>query len=149
MRRHALITLLLGAITCSTTAEQNIHSEIEKINAKLQVINNLGIECETELQMHGIQGGDSNACKKYLTNTQGKFFASIDEHCKTLTTWYDNKRDFIRENPDYAETNITAAQTLIADMRAVLAACNSDTWQRNYPHLTRPLSTIEALSQLE
>src|SRR5687768_14580730 len=100
-------------LSSSVFAEEAILNRVASITSKLEVLNNLGRECEAHLQVEAMKGASSAECTKYLKNIQGEYFNSIGEECVSLSKWYESKRQFVIKNPSYAEQRPNEAAQLV------------------------------------
>jgi hypothetical protein len=143
-----LVLVVLAFMSVNVFAENSILDRAMKVQSKLEVLNNLGRDCEAHLQVDGMKGAQSEQCEKYLRNIQGEYFTSLGEECVSLSNWYEDKRKMIIANPDYPDKNPNDAARLVKEMKAVQKSCNPGN-MAGYTFLTKPLDTINALSELE
>lgn len=118
------------------------------VQSRLEVLNNLGMNCEAHLQVRGLKGTQSEACEAYLRNMQGEYFATVGSECESLLNWHEGQRQMITGNPGYSDRDPNEAERLIRDMRAVRNSCDLSNLD-DYVFLTKPIDTINALSELE
>lgn len=116
MIRRAVCVGTLLALSLSAFAQESVQARAVKVTSKLEVLNNLGRECESHLQVESMKGASSAACTKYLKNIQGAYFTSIGKECASLSEWYESKRQLVIKNPDYAEENPEEAAQLVKDI---------------------------------
>ena len=148
MKLGKFIFLFISLSSLNCLAEPSILNRATKVQSKLEVLNNLGRQCEAELQVKGLKGGVSETCTKYLKNINGSFFESIGTECVALSNWYESKRKMIISNPNYADQHPEDASELVRDMKSVQKTCNPKN-MASYTYLTKPLDTINALKELE
>lgn len=129
-------------------ADQEILDRSNKILSKLEVMNNLGLKCETELKFNGIKGASSKDCEKFLKNMQGKYIESIGVECKELSAWHEEQRQVIFSNANLAVEQPQKAEGMVLAMKSVQKSCNPENYSA-YPYLTKPINTINALTELE
>jgi hypothetical protein len=143
-----LVLVVLAFMSVNVFAENSILDRAMKVQSKLEVLNNLGRDCEAHLQVDGMKGAQSEQCEKYLRNIQGEYFTSLGEECVSLSNWYEDKRKMIIANPGYPDKNPNDAARLVKELKAVQKSCNPGN-MAGYTFLTKPLDTINALSELE
>jgi hypothetical protein len=148
MKRWTVLYLAL-LVTPVHSEGESIQDRASKVKVRLEVLNNLGLNCDAELSVDGMKGANSEDCSKFVSNMRGDYFKKTMEECMKLSEWYESKRVFILANKNYGQTNPTEAQVLVKDMKAVNAVCNMDTMNTRYEYLMKPLNKINALSELQ
>jgi hypothetical protein len=73
--------ILILFMAADSYAEESISNRAIKVQSKLEVLNNLGRECEVQLQVNGMKGSSSKDCDKYLKNIRGEYFKSLGQEC--------------------------------------------------------------------
>lgn len=142
------LTGIAVMLSAGAIAEDSVEDRATEVKSRLEVLNSLGRDCESHLQVDGMEGASSPACAKYLRNVQGDYLQFIGDECNGLNAWFASQQQMIRDNPSYPEDPARATQ-LLAEMKSVKSTCDTDDWRITHRYILKPLSTIDALSKLE
>ncbi len=147
--QHAVLAACLLS-SGSVIAESIIQDRAESVSARLEVLDGLGLRCQSNLEVSGATGAGSPDCEKFLKNIQGDYFSTVMAECTDLLEWYEVKRKYIASaGSDLAESDPEAAQELINSMKVVRSACDTSQFGVKYKYIRKPLNTIKALSSLD
>lgn len=142
------LLIMVAILSAQNAFAIDTNQKSDAVIAKLEVLDSLGLQCQSQLEVNGMDGVKSSECSKYLKNIKGSFFQSIQSDCGLLMQWYEEKQKFIRQNGnELAEKNPEIARKLLASMRKVDSACSIESLQ-GYTYIAKPLDTMNALSEL-
>lgn len=142
------VCLLLCLVVGQVTAAESISGRVEAVTARLEVLNTMGMQCDTRLTIMGEKGISTDECAKYMANIQGDYFGKVGSECVELSDWYNAASKSAKQDPGYIEAYPGGIVALVSDLKVVKGACHPDSLGR-YKYLSQPLTKMEAIRDLE
>jgi len=141
-----LLALFHSTVTLANTEIASINKKVSALKARLTYVNELGLQCDNQMEARGLKGVNSTECNNYLKLVKSNYLNNTFNGCPELIQWYEAKRKFIFSNPNFASEQPEKTDELLKVMKAVQDTCNSDTYPENFPYMIETLSKIRDMS---
>ena len=140
------LALFYSTVALGDADIQSVNKKVSALKARLTYVNDLGLHCDNKMEVQGVKGINSTECNNYLKLVKSNYLKNTFDGCPDLIRWYEAKRKFIFDNPNFASQQSEKANELLKTMKDVQDSCNSDTYQENFPYMIETLTKIRDLS---